>query len=173
MNTSENQAVQIADRLDGIRHRVALVSLAGMALIVIGFGQARMAPVVLWFPPVALRHLAGLIILVSFVLFVSAYVPGTRIKAKLGHPMLAGTKGWAFAHLLANGSLADVLLFGAFLAWGVLAFNSSRRRDRAAGTVYPAGSLNGDLTALSVGLAAWAMFAFWLHGWLFGMRPFG
>jgi len=151
----------------------ALVSLAGMALIVIGFGQARMAPVVLWFPPVALRHLAGLIILVSFVLFVSAYVPGTRIKAKLGHPMLAGTKGWAFAHLLANGSLADVLLFGAFLAWGVLAFNSSRRRDRAAGTVYPAGSLNGDLTALAVGLAAWAMFAFWLHGWLFGMRPFG
>ena len=151
----------------------ALVSLVGFALIVVGFGQARMAPVVLWFPPVALRHLAGLIVMASFVLFVAAYIPGTRIKAKIGHPMVAGTKGWAFAHLLANGGLADVLLFGSFLAWGVLAFSSARRRDRAAGTVYPAGSLNGDLTALAAGLLVWAVFAFGLHGWLFGVRPFG
>jgi len=151
----------------------ALVSLTGLALIVVGFGQARLAPVILWFPPIGLRHLAGLIILVSFVVFVAAYVPGTRIKAKLGHPMVAGTKGWALAHLLANGSLADVLLFGSFLAWGVLAFSSERRRDRAAGTVYPAGSLRGDLTALAVGLVAWAIVAFWLHGALFGVRLFG
>jgi len=151
----------------------ALVSLAGFALIVIGFGQARLAPTVLWFPPIALRHVAGLITLLSFVLIAAAYVPGTRIKAKLGHPMLAGVKGWAFAHLLANGSLADVVLFGSFLAWGVLDFRSARRRDRAAGTVYPAGTVKGDLTAVAVGVVVWAVFAFWLHGWLFSVRPFG
>ena len=151
----------------------SLVSLVGLALIAIGFAQAKLAPIVLWFPPMGLRHLAGLITLVSFVLFVAAYLPGTRIKAKLGHPMVAGVKGWALAHLLANGNLADVLLFGSFLVWGVLDFSSARRRDRAAGTVYPAGTLNRDLTAVILGFIAWAIFAFYLHGWLFNVRPFG
>ena len=151
----------------------ALVSLAGLVLIAIGFGQARSAPTVLWYPPLALRHAAGLITLLSFVLLAAAYVPDTRIKAKLGHPMAAGVKGWAFAHLLANGNLADVVLFGVFLAWGVLYFGSARRRDRVAGTVYPAGTVKGDLTAVAVGVAAWIVFAFWLHGWLIGVRPFG
>jgi uncharacterized membrane protein len=150
-----------------------LASLAGLALIAIGFGQARSAPVILWFPPIALRHMAGLLTLVAFVLLAAAYVPANRIKAKIGHPMVAGVKSWALAHLLAAGSLADVLLFGAFLAWGIIWFSSARRRDRAAGTVYPAGTLNGDLTALAVGLVAWAVFAFGLHGWLIGVRPFG
>ncbi len=152
---------------------VSLVALIGIALIAIGFGQARLEPIVLWYPPIALRHLAGLITLLSFVLLVAAYLPGTRIKAKLGHPMVAGVKGWAFAHLLANGNLADVLLFGSFLAWGVLDFSSARRRDRAAGTVYPAGTLSRDVTAVIFGLIAWAIFAFYLHGWLFNVRPFG
>jgi len=151
----------------------ALVSLAGLVLIAIGFGQARSAPTVLWYPPLALRHAAGLITLLSFVLLAAAYVPDTRIKANLGHPMAAGVKGWAFAHLLANGNLADVVLFGVFLAWGVLYFGSARRRDRVAGTVYPAGTVKGDLTAVAVGVAAWIVFAFWLHGWLIGVRPFG
>jgi uncharacterized membrane protein len=151
----------------------SLVSLVGLALIAIGFGQARLAPIVLWFPPVGLRHLSGLLVLISFILFAAAYIPGTRIKAKLGHPMVAGVKAWAFAHLLANGSLADVLLFGSFLAWSILNYGSARRRDLAAGTVYPAGSLNGDLTAVVVGLFAWLVFAFWLHGWFFNVRPFG
>jgi len=151
----------------------SLVSLVGLALIAIGFAQAKSAPIVLWFPPIALRHLAGLITLLSFVLLVAAYLPGTRIKAKLGHPMVAGVKGWAFAHLLANGNLADVLLFGSFLIWGVLDFSSARRRDRAAGTVYPDGTLNRDVTAVVLGLIAWAIFAFYLHGWLFNIRPFG
>lgn len=150
-----------------------LVSLIGLVLIVIGFGQARMAPVVLWFPPVGLRHVAGLIILASFILFAAAYIPGSRIKAKLGHPMVAGVKGWALAHLLANGTLADVVLFGAFLIWSVLDFRAARSRDRVAGTVYPTGSLRGDLTVLVVGVLAWGIFAFWLHGLLFGVRPFG
>jgi uncharacterized membrane protein len=151
----------------------ALASLLGLALIAVGLGQARLAPLALWHPPAALRHLAGPITALSFVLVAAAYIPGTRIKARLGHPMVAGIKAWAFAHLIANGNLADVLLFGSFLAWGVLDFRAARRRDRAAATVYPDGSASRDGVAVAVGLASWAVFAFWLHGWLFGVRPFG
>ena len=158
---------------NGWKALFSLVSLVGLALIAIGFAQTKSAPIVLWFPPIGLRHLAGLITLLSFVLLVAAYLPGTRIKAKLGHPMVVGVKGWAFAHLLANGNLADVLLFGSFLIWGILDFSSARRRDRAAGTVYPDGTLNRDVTVVVIGLIAWAVFAFYLHGWLFNVRPFG
>jgi uncharacterized membrane protein len=87
--------------------------------------------------------------------------------------MVAGVKVWAFAHLIANGTLADILLFGSFLAWAILDCASARRRDRAAGTEYASGPLTRDLTALVFGLAAWAAFAFWLHVWLIGVRPFG
>jgi uncharacterized membrane protein len=87
--------------------------------------------------------------------------------------MVAGVKVWAFAHLLANGTLAGVVLFGAFLAWAVADFASARRRDRRAGTVYPSGSLARDAVAAIIGLGAWAVFAFFLHGWLIGVRPFG
>jgi len=158
---------------NGWKALFSLVSLVGLALIAIGFAQTKSNPIVLWFPPIGLRHLAGLITLLSFILLVAAYLPGTRIKAKLGHPMVAGVKGWAFAHLIANGNLADVLLFGSFLIWGVLDFSSARRRDRATGTVYPAGTWSRDLTAVVLGLIAWAIFAFYLHGWLFNVRPFG
>lgn len=151
----------------------SLASLAGLALVAVGFGQARADSAVLWLPPAGLKHMAGLLTAVSFVLVAAAYIPGTRIKARLGHPMVAGVKGWAFAHLLANGSLADVLLFGSFLAWGVLDHAAASRRDRAAGTVYPAGTLGRDLAAVAAGLSAWLVFAFWLHGWLFNVRPFG
>ena len=86
--------------------------------------------------------------------------------------MILGVKVWAFAHLLANGTLADVVLFGAFLAWAVLDFIASRRRDRAAGIVYPAGPPSRDLIAIGAGGLAWAVFAFVLHGPLIGVRPF-
>ena len=151
----------------------ALVSLVGLTLIAIGYGQARLAPIALWSPPMGLRHLASLLILIAFVLIAAAYIPGNRIKAKIGHPMVAGVKGWALAHLLVNGNLADVLLFGSFLAWSVLDYRSARRRDRTAGTVYPVGPLSQDIMAVVAGLVAWVVFAFWLHGWLFNVRPFG
>ncbi|NDP43449.1 MAG: NnrU family protein, partial [Aromatoleum sp.] len=109
----------------------ALVSLAGFVLIVWGFGQARLDPVVLWHPPTWTRHVAGLLTLVAFVLVTAAYVPGNHLKAAVGHPMVAGVKVWAFAHLLANGTLADVVLFGSLLGWAVIDFISARRRDRA------------------------------------------
>lgn len=151
----------------------SLLSLAGFVLLVWGYGQARLAPVVLWTPPVATRHVAGLLMLVALVMLVASFVPRNGLKAKLKHPMLLSVKVWALAHLLANGTLAAVLLFGSFLLWAVLCFRAARRRDRAAGTVSPAGTAVGSIATVFVGLATWAAFAFWLHGVLIGVRPFG
>lgn len=150
-----------------------LVSLLGFGLIVWGYGQARMAPVVLWPTPVWTRHLAALLTLVAFILLAAAHVPANHLKEKLGHPMLAGTKVWALAHLLANGMMADAVLFGSFLVWAVLCFRSSRRRDRVNGVRYPRGTLRGDAITLAAGVSIWLVFAFWAHGWLIGVRPFG
>jgi len=151
----------------------SLLALAGLVLIVVGYGQARADAAVLWFPPVWTRHLAALLTLPAFILLFAAYVPGTHMKAKLGHPMLLGTKLWAFAHLIANGNLADVLLFGSFLAWAIALFAKSRRRDRAAGTVYAAAGASRDVMAVIGGAGAWAVFALALHAMLVGVAPFG
>lgn len=150
----------------------SLVALAGLVLIVWGYGQARMAPVVIWTPPVWTRHVAALLVLPAFILIAAGNMRGTRMKARLGHPMVLGTKLWAFAHLLANGMLADVVLFGSFLAWAIVDYASARRRDRTAGVVYPPGSLSRDAIALVAGLVAWVVFGFWLHGPLIGVRVF-
>ena len=152
---------------------VSVVSIIGFVLIIWGYGIARQAPVVLYAPPVWARHVAALLTLPAFILLVAAYVPGTRIKRVIGHPMVAGVKLWAFAHLLANGTLADVVLFGAFLIWAAGSFRAARRRDHAAGVVYVVGPVTRDVTAVVIGALTWAAFAFWLHGWLIGVRPFG
>lgn len=151
----------------------SLVSIVGFVLIVWGYGLARRDPVVLWGSPIWTRHLAGLLMLISFVLFVAAYAPANHFKARLHHPMVLAVKTWAVAHLFANGTLADVVLFGSFLVWAVLDFGSSRRRDRAAGTIYPPGTLKGDAIAFLIGAAVWVVFAFWAHEKLIGVRPFG
>lgn len=151
----------------------SLISIVGFVLIVYGYGQARLAPVVLYAPPVWTKHLAALLTLPAFILIAAAYVKGTRIKARVGHPMVLGVKLWAFAHLISNGTLADVVVFGSFLLWAVLDYIAARRRDRAAGTVYPVGPVSRDLIAIGVGGLAWAIFGFALHGPLIGVRPFG
>lgn len=151
----------------------SLFSLAGFGLIIWGFGLAREQPVVLWTAPVAMRHVAGLLTLIAFVLLAAAYVPRNQIKSSMHHPMLLAVKFWAFAHLLSNGRLADLVLFGSFLAWAVVCFIAARKRDRAAGTRYAPGAAGGTATAVVVGVAVWAGFAFWLHGALIGVRPFG
>jgi uncharacterized membrane protein len=151
----------------------SLLSLAGFVLMVWGFGQARQTTLVLWSPPQWTSHVAALLTLIAFVLVVAGNLPGTRMKHALGHPMVLGVKVWAFAHLISNGTLADVVLFGSFLVWAIVDYASSRRRDRAAGTVYPEGTLGRDALAIVVGVAAWVVFAFWLHGWLIGVRPLG
>ena len=151
----------------------ALLSLLGFALLVWGFGLARQQSTVLWAPPAAMRHVAALLTLVAFIFLAAAYMPRNAIKARLHHPMLLGVKVWAFAHLLSNGKLADMLLFGSFLAWSIFCFRAARQRDRAGATSYPAGTAGGTLASVAVGLAAWTLFAFWLHGLLIGVRPFG
>jgi uncharacterized membrane protein len=149
----------------------ALASLIGLVLIVVGFGAARMNPVLLYAPPVWLRHLNSVFTLIAFVLVAAAYVPRNHFKQGIGHPMLAGVKAWALGHLLSIGMLHDVVLFGAFLVWAILDFAASRRRDRAAGAIYPAGTLAGDILAIVVGVIVWALVAFWLHQLLIGMNP--
>jgi uncharacterized membrane protein len=151
----------------------SLFSLAGFGLIVWGFGLARQQPVDLWTAPAGMRHVAALLTLIAFILLAAAYVPRNAIKASMHHPMLLAVKVWAFAHLLANGRLADLLLFGAFLGWAVVCFIAARKRDRAAGTQYTAGSPGGTAATVVAGAVAWAAFAFWLHGALIGVRPFG
>jgi len=151
----------------------ALLSIAGFVLIVWGFGLARQQPMQLWLPPRGMRHLASLLTLIAFILLAATYVPRNAIKARLHHPMVLGVKVWALAHLLANGNVAHVVLFGAFLVWAVLSFRAARARDRAAHTVYPAGTPAGTAITVVVGAAAWAVFAFWAHGVLIGIRPVG
>ena len=151
----------------------ALVSLAGLALLVWGYGVARQQPVQLWSPPVGLRHAAALLTWFAFVLLAAAYVPGNQSKTRLHHPMLLGTKVWALAHLLANGTLAGAILFGSFLLWAVTMFASARRRDRREAVRYASGKASRTVITLAAGTVAWAAFAFWLHGLLIGIRPIG
>lgn len=150
----------------------SLLAVMGFGLIVYGFGVARETPVMLWNPPTGMRHAAALFTVIAFVMLAAAYIPLNGIKARVHHPMLLAVKAWALGHLLANGSVAHVLLFGAFLAWAVVNFTAARKRDRAAGTQYPAGTLAGTVVTVVVGVAAWVAFAFKLHGLLIGIRLF-
>lgn len=168
------RSAQIARRgLNAWKGLYSLVSLAGFALIIWGYGLARTQPQALWTPPRWAPHLSSLLMLFAFILLVAAYVPSNGIKRWVRHPMLLGVMLWAIAHLLANGTLADLLLFGSFGLWAVLDYIAARRRDHAAGDPPLPGTLAGSLIALVVGVAAWALFAFWAHAWLFGVKPIG
>jgi uncharacterized membrane protein len=149
----------------------ALVALAGLVLIVVGYGRYRAHDWIdVWYPPVWTRHLALPLVWAAFVMMASAYLPG-RIKAALRHPMLAAIKVWAFAHLLANGDLGSILLFGSILAWAVAARISVKRRDEAAAHGAPAalGGWRNDILALVIGTLAYGVFVVWLHPWLIGV----
>lgn len=148
----------------------SVLSALGFALLVVGYGQARLDPVVLYVPPVALRHLALLLMLPVFVLLLAAYLPG-RIRAAARHPMLAATKLWATAHLLANGTLADVLLFGGFLVWAVADRISLKRRPARPVPGAPPRAAN-DAVALVGGLLLYGLFVAWGHRALIGVALF-
>jgi uncharacterized membrane protein len=150
----------------------SVLSLVGFVLICYGYGQARQQPMVLWTSPIWTRHLAALLTLPAFILLAASNVPGNSIKARLHHPMVLGVKVWALAHLLANNTLADVLLFGSFLVWAVVDFRSSRQRDRTQGTVYAPGRSWPTIAAVVGGIVVWAVFAFWAHAKLIGVNPF-
>jgi len=149
----------------------ALVSIAGFVLLVYGYGLARQQPVVLYTPPTWTRHLTLLLMVPVFPLLLAAYLPG-RIKAATKHPMLAATKLWAFSHLLSNGTLADVLLFGGFLAWAVFDRISMKRRVQRPLPGAPAGAAN-DAIAVVAGLLLYVVFVFWAHQRLIGVSPLG
>jgi uncharacterized membrane protein len=151
----------------------SVLSLLGFGLIVWGFGVARETPTLLWSPPAGMRHGAALLNVLAFVFLVAAYVPGNGIKARLHHPMVLGVKTWALAHLISNGNLAHVVLFGSFLAWAVLDFISARRRDRIQGLQYPAGRTAPTVMTVVLGIVVAGVFAMWLHGMLIGVKPFG
>jgi uncharacterized membrane protein len=149
----------------------ALLSLVGFVLIVWGYGFARLDPVVLYTPPVWLRPVAMVLLVPIFPLLLAAYLPG-RIKSATKHPMLAAIKLWAFAHLLANGTLAALLLFGAFLVWAVLdRISMKHRRQRPIPSVPPAKA--NDFVAVVGGLALYVAFVLGLHGWLIGVPLIG
>lgn len=171
----------------------SLASLVGLVLMVYGFGLVRWDSPLLWAPPVAMRHVAALLMLVSLVLLVAAYVPHNTFKARLLHPMVLSVKVWALAHLLVNGRLADLILFGAFLVWAVLNFRASRQRDRQAAAslvdtnvaAQPSAStsdaaadlalpsVNHNARVILIGVGAWLVLLFGGHTWLFGVSPIG
>lgn len=157
----------------GFKAVYAAVAVLGLYLLVQGYGQARLEPVVLWSPPRGMQHATILLMWLAMVLLVATYVPGNQIRAKLRHPMTLSVKVWALGHLLSNGNLADVLLFGAFLVWSVLVFRAARQRDRHSLQAAPEGKLLGTLITVLVGTGVWAAFLMGgLHLWLVGVMPF-
>lgn len=150
----------------------SLISAVGLGLIIWGYGMARADSPMLWVLPQWTRHLAALLTLPVFILLLAAYVPGSHIKAVVGHPMVLAVKTWAVAHLLVNGKLPAVVLFGAFMIWAVLNYISSRRRDRTAGRTYPPLGWSRDALIIVIGLVAWTLFVLYGHRWLIGVQPF-
>lgn len=158
----------------------ALVSILGFYLLVVGYSEARLQTVALWNPPIFTKHISMLLMLLSSILLVATYIPRNHFKMRLRHPMVLSVKVWALSHLLANGNLADLLLFGSFLIWAVLNFRSARARDRAQ-VQHPDAmedvplkpNLFATLIALFGGMALWALITFVLHVKLVGVAPMG
>jgi uncharacterized membrane protein len=150
----------------------SLISMASFVLLLYGYGIARQSPVVVWSPPAGLRHLALLLMVPVFPLLLATYMPG-RIKALARHPMLLAVKFWALAHLLANGTLLDMVLFGAFLLWAVLDRIAVKKRPVPRAVPGAPPSARNDVIALVVGLALYAVFVLWAHRWLIGVSPIG
>ena len=151
----------------------AAVSILGFVILVIGFRQVRAESTVLYVTPAWMKHVTAVLMMVAMILFVAAYIPRNWFKARFHHPQVLSVKAWALSHLLAVGVAADVILFGAFLAWAVLSFSAARRRDRANNVAYAAPNAIGTTITVATGLVAWSVFALLLHGPLIGVRPLG
>lgn len=162
---------QVSKRgLTGWQGIYSFVSLIGFLLILWGYRDARLASEILWLPPEWTKYLAAALTLPAFILLVAAYLPGSKMKAIIGHPMLVSVKLWAFAHLISNGALVDVLLFSAFLFWAIFDFRAARQRDKAAGITYKFISYNRDVMAIVIGVVTWAVFSLYLHGMWIGVN---
>jgi uncharacterized membrane protein len=151
----------------------ALVSLAGLVLIVWGFAHYRANGWVdIWYPPKAMKHITVALMLPAVILVVAAYIRG-RIYVTLKHPMLAGIKLWAAAHLLANGDLGSIILFGSFLGWAVYDRISLKHRTDGGGPPIPVGGVSNDLIAVAVGVVAYLALAFAFHPVVIGVPVMG
>jgi uncharacterized membrane protein len=162
------------DRLGEVKWKglYTIISIIGLVLVVIGYGQARQTPVVLWQPATYLTHIAILLNLVAFIFLAGSSPSNNAIRLKLKHPMILGVKVWALAHLLANGTLVDLILFGSFLLWAVLDFRSARKRP----ILMPEKavvSTKATVIVIVSGIVIWAAFIFGLHQYLIGVSPLG
>ena len=157
----------------GYKIGYTLVSLLGFVLIVWGFAHYRATGWIdVWTPPTALKHLAAALMLPAVILVVASYIRG-RIYTRLKHPMLAGIKLWAAAHLLANGDLGSIILFGSFLGWAVFDRISLKHRADSGAPPIPVGGPSNDLIAVAVGLVAYLALAFAFHPVVIGVPVFG
>ena len=151
----------------------ALVSLLGLVLIVWGFAWYRATGWIdVWTPPMVFKHITVALMLPAVILVVASYIRG-RIYLTLKHPMLAGVKLWAAAHLIANGDLGSMILFGAFLAWAVFDRISLKRRADAGAPPIPVGGIGNDLIAVAVGVVAYLALAFVFHPVVIGVPVVG
>ena len=162
------------DRLGEVKWKglYTIVSLIGLVIVVIGYGQARQNPVVLWQPATYLIHIAVLLNLVAFIFLAGSAPNNNAIRLKLKHPMILGVKVWALAHLLANGTLADLILFGSFLLWAVFDFRSARKRPVHMHDTAVV-STKATIIVIVLGVVLWAVFIFGLHQYLIGVSPLG
>lgn len=158
--------------LHAYRGLFALVSFAGLVLIVWGYGQYRAHGwVQVWSPPAFMRHVTIGLMLFAVIFVVAAFIP-SHIKTRLKHPMLAGVKTWALAHLLSNGDLGSILLFGAFLAWGVYARIAAKRRNDFGPATAPTGWIN-DVLVVAVGIVVYLALGYAFHPAVIGVPVFG
>ncbi len=149
----------------------SIASFVGLVLIVWGYAMARPVAPDLYYPPAGMAHLAILLMAIAFVSLAVSQFPAGRLKPILKHPMLLAVKVWAFAHLLVNGDLASVLLFGSFLAWAVVDRIAVKRRG---GSLSAPGPVKWDIAAVVTGFVLWALFIWKAHEWLFGVAiPMG
>lgn len=150
----------------------SLASIASLCLLIYGFAVARATTPVVWDPPVWTRHIALLLMIPAMICLVASLMPAGRIKEKVKFPLIVATKTWALAHLIANGELSSILLFGSFLVWLVVLRISLKRRIAAGTTVLPV-FVSGryDLIAIVGGLGLWTWMIFGLHEWLIGVPP--
>ena len=172
--TFRGARARLIERLgqNGYRGLFSVVSLAGLALILWGYGEYRAHEwVAIWSPPAFMRHVTEGLMFFAAIFAVAAFIP-SRTKAMLKHPMLASVKTWALAHLLSNGDLGSIILFGSFLAWGVYARIAAKRRGDVGATTAPAGWRN-DIIVAVVGVALYLVLGSVFHTYVIGVPAFG
>jgi uncharacterized membrane protein len=156
------------------RSLFAIVSLVGLALIVWGYAQYREHGLIqLWSPPTFMRHITVGLVLFAVIFVVAAFIP-SHVRTRLKHPMLAGVKTWALAHLMSNGDLGSILLFATFLAWGIYARIAAKRRgDIGAGAKSAPDGWRNDIIVVVLGVAVFLALGFWFHPYVIGVPVFG